>query len=79
MQSAQEIVVMHPNQSVRFNAASIVGVVAVSASVKKTCWLNWSLIMSHAPLALKPSASALIDFVRFNVTSAEEVLRSGTC
>ena len=57
---------MHPNQSMRFNAASIVGVVAVSASVKKRCWLNWSLIMSHAPLALKPSASALMALIAFS-------------
>ena len=44
---------------------------------------------SQVPLALKPLASALMasiafssldhcDFVRFNVTSAEEVLRPGT-
>ena len=40
---------------------------------------------SQVPLALKPSAliafSSLdhCDFVKFKVTSAEEVLRSGTC
>jgi len=48
MQTAQEILVMHmhPNQSVRFNAASIVGAVAAFSFGEENLLADWSLIMS---------------------------------